>query len=151
MEPYSLNEIAEFERIELLEENLNAFSYRNDPEHIAKFYLFFVARKSDDSYYLLDENKLTSAIKNKEIKFVNFFTGEEYTVSASYPDPDNNSFFVSKFFIRNNVNIIEVTAGAFKGYAPISVIFKTDATKAISTEFMAMSGFESRVLIYQEK
>ncbi|WP_119711190.1 hypothetical protein [Arsenophonus endosymbiont of Aleurodicus floccissimus] len=64
---------------------------------------------------------------------------------------DNQDFFASRFFIKNDVYAIEMTARNFYGYAPISVVFTINNNIKISTEFMSLSGFESRLLISRNK
>ena len=45
---------------------------------------------------------------------------------------------------------MEIVAGKFSGYAPISVVFDLSNEIIISTEFMSFSGFECRALVYQK-
>ncbi|HGJ5859701.1 hypothetical protein QE197_10125 [Arsenophonus nasoniae] len=146
---YSLNEVTGFGRIEMLEENLNAFSYQDKTNYPTKFYLFFTAIDRNNNYITFNETVLANAIYNQQIKLVNFLTGLEYTLGASAAE--NKDFFASRFFIKNDINVIEITAGNFYGYAPISVVFTINNNSKISTEFMSLSGFESRVLIARNK
>uniref|UniRef100_A0A3B0LY77 Uncharacterized protein n=1 Tax=Arsenophonus endosymbiont of Trialeurodes vaporariorum TaxID=235567 RepID=A0A3B0LY77_9GAMM len=146
---YSINEVTGFGRIEMLEENLNAFSYRDNPSYATKFYLFFTAFDRNNNYIKFNEAILGNAIYNGQIKLVHFLTGSEYTLGAS--NADNQDFIASRFFIKNDVNFIEITAQKFYGYAPISVIFTINNNIKISTEFMSLSGYESRVLISRNK
>ncbi|MDE9553220.1 hypothetical protein [Xenorhabdus bovienii] len=143
----SLNDIKEFERIEILEETLNAFYYIERPGYATKFYIYISASDSKSNPIKLGKLELATSIKNKEIRLINFLNNDEYTLGSQSTDSDKNDFFVSNFFMRNDVNIIEVTSGCFYGYAAISVAFKIANDKTVSTAFMSLSGFESHALI----
>ena len=146
----SFKDIKGFDKIEIVGEYLNTF--RENPHYNSnKFYIFFTARNAKKDYTILDIATIAKAIREKKIKLVNYLTGDEYTLGDTQPDPHGNMFIISRFFTKKEVNIMEITANKFSGYAPISVAFILSDETAISTEFMEFSGFDSKVFVYKEK
>ncbi|MCH9636661.1 hypothetical protein [Rickettsiella endosymbiont of Litargus connexus] len=142
------SDIKEFSRIELIGECLNTFGsicpYSN------KFYIFFIARDSNYNSVMLEEKDIIYAVQNKKIRLVHYLTGDEYTLGIVLENPQGDMFTLTNFFRKKEVNVMEIVAGKFSGYAPISVVFDLSNEIIISTEFMSFSGFECRALVYQK-
>ncbi|MCW7761477.1 hypothetical protein [Photorhabdus luminescens] len=142
-------DIKKFVRIEVIEENLNYFSYENNPDKQARFYIFFTAKDSEDNYVELDRNKIEDAIKNNRIKLVNYLSGKERTLGSSLEEKDKE-FYLSDFTTKSNTNIMEITSKDFSGYATVSVSFVINNQDVISTQYLSFSGFDSRVFLIEK-
>ena len=99
---------------------------------------------------MLEEKDIIYAVQNKKIRLVHYLTGDEYTLGIVLENPQGDMFTLTNFFRKKEVNVMEIVAGKFSGYAPISVVFDLSNEIIISTEFMSFSGFECRALVYQK-
>ncbi|CAI2793759.1 Uncharacterised protein [Serratia grimesii] len=132
--------IAAFERIEIIEGCLDYNYMMRISNYEPRFYVFYLARNKDGGYVKLDLISTQAAIDNGSIKLVDFITDEEYSISYFLSNPDKKKFVASNFFFRKNTNIMEISLGSFVGCRPISIAFTLSSGAIISTQYMFEGG-----------